>query len=35
MTEPQDYQLSPAGAALDWQFWTPQTGRLQELQLIL
>ena len=32
--EARDNQLSPAGAALDWQLWTPQTGRLQELQLI-
>ena len=32
--EARDNQLSPAGAALDWQLWTPQTGRFQELQLI-
>ena len=31
----RDNQLSPAGTALDWQLWTPQSGRLQELQLSL
>ena len=33
--EARDNQLSPAGAALDWQLWKPETGRLQELQLSL
>ena len=33
--EARDNQLSPAGTALDWQLWKPETGRMQELQLSL
>ena len=33
--EARDNQLAPAGAALDWQLWKPETGRVQELQLSL